>query len=127
MKSNKKILLIALAIAVVLILLVCAVRFLSSEDSYICKDGQWIKHGNPAGLEKTGACSGLDYIPAGIGMFIALIVIVGLWEAVWKIIGLWRCGRNNQLVWFIVIALVNTAGILPLVYLLFYQKKGGRR
>jgi len=46
-----------------------------------------------------------------------------VWEAVWKGIALWKSGRNNQLKWFIAILLLNTAGILPIVYLKYFQKK----
>ncbi len=46
-----------------------------------------------------------------------------LWEAVWKGIALWKSGRNNQLVWFICILIFNTVGILPIVYIVFFQKK----
>jgi len=46
-----------------------------------------------------------------------------IWEFIWKAIGLWKSARNNQLVWFIVILFVNTLGILPIVYILFFQKK----
>lgn len=54
---------------------------------------------------------------------IALILAV-IWELTWKGIGLWRAGRNNQLGWFIAILLLNTAGILPIIYLLI--SKGER-
>lgn len=46
-----------------------------------------------------------------------------IWEAVWKGIALWKCGRNNQLKWFIAILVLNTVGILPIIYLRFFQKK----
>jgi len=55
--------------------------------------------------------------------FIWLIVVLALWEAVWKIIALWKSARNNQLKWFICIAIFNTAGILPIVYIKWFQKK----
>jgi len=55
--------------------------------------------------------------------FILFIVIVSLWELVWKGIALWKSARNSQLVWFIALIILNTAGILPIVYLLFFQKK----
>ena len=54
---------------------------------------------------------------------ILLLVILGIWELIWKGIALWKCGRNNQLVWFVLIFVLNTAGILPIIYLLFFQKK----
>lgn len=46
-----------------------------------------------------------------------------LWEAVWKGISLWKAGRNKQLGWFIALFILNTAGILPIVYILAFQKK----
>jgi len=46
-----------------------------------------------------------------------------IWEAVWKGIGLWKSAKNNQSGWFIAIFILNTAGILPIVYLKFFQKK----
>lgn len=46
-----------------------------------------------------------------------------IWELTWKGIALWKCGRNSQLKWFIAIFILNTAGILPIIYLKFFQKK----
>jgi methionyl-tRNA synthetase len=46
-----------------------------------------------------------------------------VWEAIWKGIALWKSARNNQLNWFIAVLLLNTIGILPIVYLKFFQKK----
>ncbi|MFH1012392.1 MAG: DUF5652 family protein [Candidatus Peregrinibacteria bacterium] len=46
-----------------------------------------------------------------------------VWSLIWKGIGLWKCGRHNQLYWFIAILVLNTVGILPIVYLLWFQKK----
>jgi len=53
-----------------------------------------------------------------------ILIPLGIWELIWKGIALWRCGRNNQPDWFIAILVLNTMGILPIVYLKFYQKKG---
>ncbi len=59
--------------------------------------------------------------------FIGFIIIISLWSLVWKGIALWKCGRNNQLAWFVVILIFNTAGILPIVYLLFFQPKAAAK
>jgi hypothetical protein len=56
-----------------------------------------------------------------LGIIVLLILIA--WETVWKGIALWRCGRNNQIAWFVVVLIFNTVGILPIVYLVFFQKK----
>ncbi|MGM0568848.1 MAG: DUF5652 family protein [Elusimicrobiota bacterium] len=56
-----------------------------------------------------------------------VIIILGLWSLIWKGIALWKSGRNNQLKWFIVILILNTVGILPIIYLKFFQKKSGNK
>ena len=52
-----------------------------------------------------------------------VFLIFIFWELIWKGIAMWKCGRNNQLVWYIAILILNTIGILPIIYLLFFQKK----
>lgn len=46
-----------------------------------------------------------------------------LWEMAWKGVALWKAGKNRQKNWFIAVFLLNTAGILPIIYLKRYQKK----
>lgn len=62
-----------------------------------------------------------------VGWALILMVIVGVWEFIWKAIALWGAARNTQKVWYIFILLFNTAGILPIIYILFFQKKKGRK
>jgi len=52
-----------------------------------------------------------------------VIMIAVIWEGVWKLIALWKSARNDHLAWFICIAIFNTIGILPIIYLLIYRKK----
>jgi len=49
--------------------------------------------------------------------------LILLWSAVWKAIALWKAGRNNQLGWFVALFIINTAGLLEIIYLLAFQKK----
>ncbi len=56
----------------------------------------------------------------GIGF---IVFALSLWDVVWKGLALWKAGRNKQNYWFIALLLLNTAGILPIIYLLFFQKK----
>ena len=48
--------------------------------------------------------------------------LVILWELVWKGIALWKAGRNGHLVWFILILILNTPGILPIIYIFGFSK-----
>jgi len=56
-------------------------------------------------------------------LIITLIVIVAIWDGIWKLIGLWKSARNNDLVWFVCIAIFNTVGILPIIYILSKKKE----
>ena len=58
---------------------------------------------------------------------VAVILSIAVaWSLVWKGIALWIAAKKNHLAWFIVILILNTAGILPIIYLLFFQKKGNK-
>ena len=61
--------------------------------------------------------------PDWISGFVWVVVILGIWEAVWKAIALWRAGRNNHLAWFVCIFIFNTVGILPIIYIFGFSKK----
>jgi hypothetical protein len=55
-------------------------------------------------------------------LLVTVIILVALWDGVWKLIALWKSARHDQLAWFICLAIFNTAGILPICYILFFQK-----
>ncbi|MBU6370637.1 MAG: hypothetical protein KGH93_00655 [Patescibacteria group bacterium] len=55
------------------------------------------------------------------------LIIIGVWEAVWKLIALWQAARRNHLTMFIIMAILNTAGILPIVYLLWLHFKNKKQ
>ena len=59
--------------------------------------------------------------------FIIFIVILSIWDAVWKLIALWKSARNNHLPWFICIAIINSVGILPIVYILMHRDRREKR
>jgi len=52
-----------------------------------------------------------------------IFIILGIWELAWKGFALWKASQNKQRNWFIAILIINTIGILPIVYLKFFQKK----
>jgi hypothetical protein len=54
--------------------------------------------------------------------FIIALVLVAIWDGVWKLIAMWKSARQRQLAWFICLAIFNTAGILPILYILLFQK-----
>jgi len=57
-----------------------------------------------------------------IGFLLTLIFIM-LWSGVWKAIALWKSARNSHVAWFIVLLLVNTVGLLEILYIGLFSKK----
>jgi hypothetical protein len=52
-----------------------------------------------------------------------LLVVVLVWSLFWKGRALWKSAKNNQKYWFIAILIVNTVGMLEIIYISFFQKK----
>jgi len=52
----------------------------------------------------------------------AAIILLAIWDGVWKLIAMWKSARHNQLAWYVCLAIFNTVGILPILYILFFQK-----
>lgn len=42
-----------------------------------------------------------------------------IWEIIWKGIALWKSARRNEYAWFIILLIINTIGILPIIYILY--------
>jgi len=55
------------------------------------------------------------------GWVILLIAAISIWDLVWKLIALWKSARRDQTIWFVFLGIVNSAGILPIIYLLIYR------
>ena len=60
--------------------------------------------------------------PGMIALFIVVIIILIIWSSVWKGVALWKAARKNSLVWFIVLLVVNTLGILEILYIFVFSK-----
>ena len=46
-----------------------------------------------------------------------LIGLLVVWELYWKVRAAWRASKRNEIVWFIILLVINSAGILPILYL----------
>jgi len=55
---------------------------------------------------------------------ILLLLVVVIWSLIWKGLALWKAARKNSPVWFIVMLIVNTLGILEILYLFIFSKLG---
>ncbi len=66
----------------------------------------------------------LSGIATQLGIPFWLFAIILVWIVVWKLLALWKSARNNHITWFIVLAVVNTVGILEILYIYVFSKLG---
>lgn len=59
---------------------------------------------------------------------IILISILVAWEFVWKILAAWKAAKNNDRFSFVFLLIINSAGIIPILYLAYnkYRKQDAR-
>jgi hypothetical protein len=54
--------------------------------------------------------------------FGALFVVLILWSIFWKGLALWHSAQRKQPWWFVILLIVNTVGILEIIYLFAVAK-----
>ena len=75
-------------------------------------------NGTPAGFAFPGLMAG----------WLSLFVFpIAIWSLFWMGWALWRAAKNDSKVWFVVLLLIHTLGILDIIYIFFISKKSGKR
>ena len=65
---------------------------------------------------------GCPFLP-GAGIALLAIILAVVWSMAWKGIALWRAGRNGHLAWFVVLFIINTLGILEIIYIFAFSRE----
>lgn len=55
-----------------------------------------------------------------------VLLVISLWSVVLKMLALYRAGSLGQKGWFVALFLINTVGILEIVYMTIFSRKGKR-
>ncbi|MDD3926905.1 MAG: DUF5652 family protein [bacterium] len=53
----------------------------------------------------------------------ALLTVFLIWSLIWKGLALWHSARRGQLAWYIALLILNTVGLLEIIYLAFFRRK----
>jgi methionyl-tRNA synthetase len=53
-----------------------------------------------------------------------LLLAMLAWTIPWKGVALWKAARNQHKYWFIALLVVNTVGILEILYIFIFSKHG---
>lgn len=59
-----------------------------------------------------------------LGIPVWFLIIIFAWTVFWKLFAMWKAARSNHIVWFVIIAVINTVGILPILYIYVFSKLG---
>lgn len=51
-----------------------------------------------------------------------IIFILLIWSMIWKYFALWKSARENERGWFTAFVIINTLGILEIIYLCFIKQ-----
>ena len=62
----------------------------------------------------------------GAAVLTFVFLIIALWSLVWKALAMWHAAKNRQRIWFIVLLLVNTVGVLEIIYLAWFAKDSSK-
>jgi len=57
------------------------------------------------------------------GWAIAGLLLISVWVLIWKGMALWFSAKNKQKGWFIALLILNTLGLLSIVYLIWFRPK----
>lgn len=61
-------------------------------------------------------------IPFWLGALLPFALLFIVWSVLWKGLALWHAARRGQYWWFVILLVVNTLGILEIIYLFFVAK-----
>lgn len=65
---------------------------------------------------------GHEWMLGILALALPFILIVMVWSVVWKGLALWHAARRGQYWWFAAMLVINTLGILEIVYLFGFAK-----
>jgi len=67
-----------------------------------------------------------NFTPFGVGGFgfsgIAFLILV-VWSLIWKGLALWKSAQRKEKTWFVALLIINTVGILEILYLYVFSKE----
>ena len=63
-----------------------------------------------------------DALGVSVQVAFAIMIVVSVWALVWKGLALWKSSKKDHKIWFIILLVVNTVGILEILYIYVFSK-----
>lgn len=61
-------------------------------------------------------------LPSLVADYAPMLLLLIIWSIVWKGMALWRAARLGSSAWFVILLIINTFGILEIIYLYVITK-----
>ena len=90
---------------------------MASEEVY----NQLAQQIGPDYVNKISALTGIPTQTTIIILAVGL-AIVFIWSLIWKGLALWKSAINRHKIWFVLILVINTVGILEILYIYVFSK-----
>ena len=68
-----------------------------------------------------------DFLGIELETAVILISVIGIWTIIWKGFALWKSARKSKMIWFIILLVVNTIGILEILYIYVFSELGKKK
>jgi hypothetical protein len=56
-----------------------------------------------------------------------LLSVILIWILVWKGLALWKSSHKEQPIWFVVLLVLNTLGLLEILYIFVFSKMSKKK
>jgi hypothetical protein len=56
-----------------------------------------------------------------------LFVLLTIWSLAWKGVALWRAARSAHRVWFVALLVINSIGVLEIIYIFYFSGERGKK
>jgi hypothetical protein len=50
-------------------------------------------------------------------------MLLTIWALAWKGVALWKASQNGSKIWFVALLVLNTYGIIEIIYIFYFSKK----
>ena len=64
--------------------------------------------------------------PFAFAFLVPVFLLVVIWSLVWKGLALWKAAKSNDRNWFIALLIINSLGLLEILYIYFFSKNRHR-
>lgn len=51
-----------------------------------------------------------------------LLIIISAWILAWKGVSMWKAARKGHAIWFVLLLVINTFGILEILYIFLFSE-----